>query len=299
LTGYILQTIAMASFGVSNCLWQQPLKTIPIFLLIAIRAGLNALLFSLLILSYKVFDIELLDILFTSYNFNINTITTAVGICCINYFGLYFFNKSIKHGSTGISIPLLCLGTLIGIAIGIFLYNEEMTVVKVVIALIFILGVWFMEKLNNNVWKLKFSKGVGFGLLANLFWSSGFIFPILIQSLGVLFFSLILEIVVCCMSITGYLIQHRKNINPMQYPIKQNFKWIGGLVVFGSIGVLFSQFSTLFLPIHVLGMLGIIQPIVSVIIACILIKEKLTLPQYIGIFLMLLGMWVSINMSSN
>ncbi|MBI1782959.1 MAG: DMT family transporter [Sphingobacteriales bacterium] len=294
--GYVLQFIAMASFGISNCLWAYPLKEMPVFLVIGIRAGLTSLLFLLLILlQYNFSFTGLKPFLFPVEQLSAVNIFPAIIFCSISYFGLFFFNKSIKYGAVSISIPILSFGSIIGIVAGILLYNESFTILKFIITTIFILGLWCIEKLNPAIWRLQLSKGVLYSLLATVFWSAGIFFPMAIKSLGVLWFSLVLELTVCVMSWAGLLIKQKGIIsNVLSYPVKQNWKWIFSLAVCGFSGVLFSNLALFHLPLHILGMMGIIQPVVSLVVANMLLKEKLQMVQYAGVLLILLGMWLTI-----
>jgi drug/metabolite transporter (DMT)-like permease len=292
--GYFLQFIAMASFGISNCLWSYPLKEIPVFVLIGLRAGFTSLLFlSLILLQYNFDFIALQPFLFSIDHLSASTVFKAVLFCGISYFGLFFFNQSIKYGNVSISIPILSLGSVIGITAGVVLYNERFTLLKFIITIFFIGGLWCVEKLNPGIWRLRFSKGVFFSLLATLFWSAAIFFPMAVKSLSVLWFSLILELTVCCMSWIGFLIsQKRSGPTTFNFPIQRNLKWITALAVFGFSGVLFSNLALYHLPLHILGMMGIIQPVVSLVIANLVLKERLQLIQYIGILLILTGMWL-------
>lgn len=294
--GYLLQFIAMASFGISNCLWSYPLKEIPVFLLIGLRAGFTSLLFFLLILLQYNFDFTTLQpFLFSIDKLSVSVVFQAILFCGISYFGLFFFNQSIKHGNVSISIPILSLGSIIGITAGIVLYNESFTLLKLIITVLFVGGLWCVEKLNPGIWRLQFSKGVFYSLLATIFWSAGIFFPMAVKSLSVLWFSLILELTVCCMSWIGFLISQKKSIsNIFTFPVQRNLKWISALAICGFCGVLFSNLALYHLPLHILGMMGIIQPVVSLIIANLLLRERLQTIQYIGILLILTGMWLGV-----
>lgn len=292
--GYLIQFIAMCCFGISNCLWTYPQKHIPILLIMAIRAGLTSLLFIMFIFIQNHFAFESFQKLLLPFlHLHTSAVLQAIAICSISYFGLFFFNKSIKHGNVSISIPVLCLGSVIGILAGIFFYKENMSLLKLIIFGLFITGLWCMEKLNPQIWKLQFSKGVLYSLLATLFWGASAFYPLAIHSIGVLWFSLVLELTVCTISLTGYFVRYKSFNISVYYNLKPALPYIIALAICGFGGVLFSNLSFLYLPLHVLGMMGIIQPVVSMIVASLLMKEKLTVVQYIGVFSIFTGLWIA------
>jgi drug/metabolite transporter (DMT)-like permease len=292
--GYLIQFIAMSCFGISNCLWTYPQKHLPILLIMAIRAAFTSSLFAIFILIQNHFAFESFQqFLLPLHHLNVSSVLQAITVCFISYFGLFFFNKSIKHGHVSISIPILCIGSFIGILAGIFMYKENITFLKFIILLLFIVGLWCMEKLNSKIWKLKFSKGVLYSLLATLFWSASAFYPLAIQSIGVLWFSLILELTVCTVSLLGYLVQFKSLYKSVEYNFKHALPWIAALAICGFGGVLFSNLGFLFLPLHIIGMMGIIQPVISMIIASLLMKEKLTITQYVGVLSIFIGLWIA------
>lgn len=294
--GYLIQFFAMASFGVSNCLWTYPLKSMPVFLVIALRAGITSVLFAILIAIQYQFDFETLrSFLLPLRQLQAPDIIKAIIFSGISYFGLFFFNKAVKHGAVSLSIPILCLGSIVGILSGVLLYSEQFSYLKLIITIFFVLGLWCVEKLNPGMWRLQFSKGALYSLLATLFWSTGIFFPIAIKSLSVLWFSLILELTVCTMSWIGFFITHKGVLIAFrQYSVKPGMSWIMALAICGFSGVLFSNLALYYLPLHILGMMGIIQPVVSLIIANLLLRERLLAVQYAGIFLILAGLWLSL-----
>jgi len=294
MIGYLLQFIAMASFGFSNCLWSKPLKRVPILLLIAIRAGITSLIFFIVFLLQSFFRFDFMSEFYKPLSsLNFHSIIISIGICAISYFGLFFFTKAIKTGSISLSIPILCLGTMISVLIGIFFYKETFSVAKITAALFFILGLWCMEKLNKQMWKLNFSKAIAFSLLSMLFWSACSLYPIGIKAIGTINFSFILEVTVCAMSFLGYIIQNKSEKLAIKKILKSDFNSIFQLSLFGFCGVFFSNLAFLYLPVSILGLLAIIQPVVSMCFAAYLLKERLLQIQYVGVVLILIGIFFS------
>lgn len=294
MTGYVIQFIAMASFGLSNCLWAYPLKKMPPLLLIAIRATLTSLLFLLLILSQSLFGFSILKQFYLPLSaLRFEDVLLSVFICAVSYFGLFFFNLSIKHGSVSLSIPILCIGTLFGIITGVFFYWESFTFFKGLAGFIFIIGLWCMEKLNPQMWRLQFSKGVYYSLLAMLFWGASAFYLVSIKRVGALNFSFVLESTVAIMSWLGFLFQKKNSFSFYASVTKENFHWIIKLALCGFCGVLFANLAFSYLPVSTLGLLVIVQPVVSMCFAAFLLKERLKFIQYTGVLIILFGMWIS------
>lgn len=294
MTGYVIQFIAMASFGLSNCLWAFPLKKMNIFLLIALRATLTSFLFLLLITSQSIFNFSILGQFYVPLAaLHLEDILLSVFICAVSYFGLFFFNLSIKHGSVSLSIPVLCIGTLLGILIGVFFYSESFSFFKGLAGFVFLLGLWCMEKLNKKMWRFQFSKGVYYSLLATLFWAASAFYLVGIKRVGALNFSLILESTVALMSLIGFMLYNRFSLSLDFLAIKENFHWIVKLALCGFSGVLFANLAFLYLPVSTLGLMAIVQPVVSMVFAAFLLKEKLKPIQYTGVLVILFGMWLS------
>jgi drug/metabolite transporter (DMT)-like permease len=294
MIGYVIQFVAMASFGLSNCFWSSPLKRVPLFLLITIRAGLTSCFFLSLILLQSAFDINFPESFHTPADgLTLEGVLISVFICAVNYFGLVFFTKSIKAGSVSLSIPILSMGAIIGIIVGIFLYKQPFSVPKAATGVLFTFGLWFMEKMNPQMWKLRFSKAVGFSLLSTLFWSTGAFFPIGIQRVGLLNFSFILEVTVCFMSFTIFLFQRKRDHSPKISIIKKDYQSVFFLALFGFMGVFCANLAFSYLPLTILGLITIIQPIVSMVFAGYLLKERLSYIQYIGVIIILVGLWIS------
>ncbi len=294
MTGYVIQFIAMASFGLSNCLWSYPLKKMSPLLLITLRATLTSSLFLLLIILQSQFDFPLFKGFYSPLlSLHFEDVLLSVLICAVSYFGLFFFNLSIKSGSVSLSIPVLCMGTLLGITIGVFFYWESFTFFKVVAGFAFVIGLWCMEKLNRQMCKLRFSKGVYYSLLATLFWGASAFYLVGIKRVGAFNFSLILECTVALMSLTSLLFQKRFLISLDISTVKENFHWIIKLALCGFCGVLFASLAFLYLPVTTLGLLVVVQPVVSMCFASFLLKERLQPIQYVGVGIILFGMWLS------
>ena len=186
------QFASMVCFGITNCLWKPPLASLPVSVLILVRTSLTTSLFLLLILLHQYFQFDSLKSFYKPIDsIGFMDVAVSVGICLINYWGLFFYNKSLSYTRTGITIVISCIGTVFSILFSVLLYGEMITQSQVVTITCFIVALWFLENLDSSFLKLRLSKGVVYALLSLLFWSTWPLYVIAFERVGILWFSLI------------------------------------------------------------------------------------------------------------
>ena len=221
-------------------------------------------------------------------------ITIATGVCAINYWGLFFYNQSLRYTQAGITIILACIGTVTSIIFSIILYGEKITYHQAGNFLALLFGIWLLENLNSSFLKVKFSRGVGYALLSVFFWSTWFLFPIAFARVGVLWFCCILECTVFTLSLIVFLFTHQVNqTQTYQSAILLNLKWIVPLAVLGFGGVLFSNLAMVSAGVANYAILGLVQPLISLFFTAFFFRERLTRWQYAGVGVILLVLFLN------
>lgn len=283
------QFASMFCFGITNCLWKPPLAELPVSILIFARTILTTTFFVILVIAIHFFNLDLFQQFHKPIaQLSIIDVLITVGICAINYWGLFFYNKSLSYGRAGIAVVITCMGLISSILLSIFVYGQGVTKQQSVVMVCFVVAIWFLENLDASFLRLKPSKGVRYAMLSLAFWSTWPLFPIAFERVGVLWFCLILEttvlsltfFVICASGELRVLGRHRKLI-------LKNMKWILPLGVLGFSGVLFSNLSMSGQTVSSYAIFGLVQPLISLLFAAAILKERLSRLQYVGIAIML------------
>ena len=271
------------AYGITNTLWYNPRNTIGTLPLIMIR-------------SFSCFVIFLLSHLtLTHYNvistkaFNYQDIFSTIQICVVNYFGLFFYLQSLKHTQVSNAIGFSKIGLVLGIAIGYYFYNEPLSISKIALGMLILIGITLIEK-SQKVGDNKLSRGLIYSILSRVFWATGFLFVPFINKLGVLLFCTILEAVVFSLSLLLYVFSKKEVIHVANNKIKQEILL---LILLGTIGTFSLNFAIVTTKsIFVFAFLGLIEPIVGLITSKVYHKEKLNKFQFIGICLGLIASFI-------
>lgn len=268
------------AYGITNTLWYNPRNTIGTLPLIMIR---SICCFAIFITSH--FLLNYYEII-PNKTFNYQDIGSTILICIVNYFGLFFFLQSLKHTHVSNSIGFGKIGLILGIAIGYFFYNEQVSALKIGLGILIIIGISLIEKATKRK-KEKISKGLIYSFLSRLFWATGFLFVPYINKIGVLLFCSVLEAVVFSMSLLLYLFSKKETIKITNNKITKEIVF---LIVLGTIGTFSLNFAIITTKsIVVFAFLGLIEPIVGLITSKFYHKEQLNNLQLLGIVIGLLA----------
>ncbi len=285
----IFQLCSILGFTIGNSLWHKPVKVLPITFIISVKSLITSSFFLVGMLIASQFEAS--DRLGITQPFNhisIYSVLYAMGLCAVSYWGLYFFNRSLKHTASGITITVAGMGTLIGFMMAIFVYHEKVTLINITSSLLGTFGLWCLEKFNPGFFKLKFTKGMLFGLLSMLFWRIGGLFPLAIDRVGVMLFSLILEVTVFLISITLFIFS--KKIVTLEMPfVKNNLMTILFIAITNFAGILGNHLTLKFTSFVNYTILGFLAPIVTFFISLVFYKEKYTKIQFLGIIIIVFG----------
>ena len=291
------QLASMFCFGITNCLWKPPLAALPVSVLILARTVLTSFFLLTLILINLIFQFDSLHSFYKPLSqIDFSDLIITIGICSINYWGLFFYNKSLSYTRTGITIVISCVGVVVSILFSILLYGEELTQSQILVMMLFIAALWFLENLDSSFLKLKMSKGVVYALLSLLFWSTWPLYRIGFEKVGILWFSFILECTV--LTLTFLIVCFSGNFKKLpsyKTAIWQNAKWIVPLGLLGFGGVLFTNLAISGQRASSYAIFGLIQPLISLFFAAIFLKERLTKLQYVGVAIILIVLMFNKN----
>lgn len=211
------------------------------------------------------------------------------GLCAVNSLGLVFYVTSLKYGSANKVIGFSKLNVVIWILISIFIFREEISSKKLILALLITIGIYLIDS-SKGFEKLKPSKALWFTILSRIFWSTAFLFIPYIKEFGILFFCIVLELAVFAVSFTISIFQKD------QFEIKnanaKTLREITFLIILDSIGTLSLNFAIAEISIFMFAVLALLEPIVGLIFARIYYQERLELQQVLGISLSLASSFI-------
>lgn len=282
--GYLLISLCIVSFGISNCLWVYPLKKLSHLQVIILRSFLTSLLFgSLLALNITIG----VDSTKTEMPILFVEILKAVALSGFSYFGLFFYVKSLPEEKVSIAVPVSSISSFFGVLTAVLFLKDKLSLSFYVTAITLTIGVLLID--DKPLRSVRLTKGITYNLIAAFFWGVSFaLFGFPVKAIGVVTFSLILELTVCLCSIILFRIDTGK----WSFPIKQIDNSIFLLAILGFGGVVFYNLSVLYLPISMISLLSMLTPIVSIVGASILFKERLTRKQYVGISVIFFGLTI-------
>lgn len=283
----IFQLLSIFGFSIGNSLWHKPVQKLPISFIIALKSLITTVLFFVVIV--VVTKMPSLNFGLINHNFsalNLSDIAFAFLLCGVSFWGLFFFNMSLKQTATGVTITVSGAGTIISFLIAVFVYHEKFTGFNLLSSFIGLLGLWCLENLNPQFFKFKFTKGMLFALLSMAFWRVGGFFPLSINKVGVLQFCLILEFTVFFISSLIYIFFSDKLTIAV---VKPHLYIILAIALSNFVGILGSNLALKFTSLVTFTLIGIIAPVITFTISLLFYKEKYTLIQYFGIILLIFG----------
>ena len=285
--GYIFLAISIFGFGISNCLWVAPLKHLTIWQVIFCRSFINVII----ILGYSFYLYKTNS---AQGLINLNGITVlftakCILLCCYSYFGLVFYNLSLKQKTlVSMAVPLTCLSSVFGIMLSYIVYRATLSPIQGLIFILFTVAVFITENNSLKQANFKFSKGTLLALSAAFVWGTSFaLFPPYIKAFGAILFSIIVEVVVCGFSLFIILVKY-KSFTKLTQPFNYFFK-ILPISVFGCLGIIFTNIATQHLPMTTIFAFEPLTPIISIIGGLVLLKEQLKTNQLIAISIIIVS----------
>lgn len=274
--GILLTILGHIAYGTTNVLWKNPRNEIGTLPLIIIRSFCCFLIFSGLYFGLIFFGV------FSHPKFTYVDILQTMGICAVNYFGLFFFLKSMKHAPVAKTIGFGKIGLVIGMAVAYFVYDEEISPLKIMMCIVVLIGVSLVDSAGQKRSTI-ISKGLIYSILCKIFWSAAYLYVPFINKLGPILFCVILEFTVCTMSVALYSLKPKRiDISAISSRTK---KEVLLLILLGTLGTLCLNFALANISIVMFAIIGLIEPVIGLTISKLYHKEYLTKKQQLGILL--------------
>jgi uncharacterized membrane protein len=222
--------------------------------------------------------------------------------CLLQGIATYFFFKALEIGEVCIVAPISGTYSLVTVALAIIFLGEQMTIVKTISVVLIVFGIIFVSTDFSKLRHLHTVKGVKESLLAVLFW--GIYFFLLSYAKG--------------MFITRTGIEKSMGLAANMFLLSNLFNAIFVIlivyrlspkiqrsdldkknVIFFLINVVLYTFAWIVINIGLVSdMVSLLVPVsslypaVTVILAAMILKEKLVKNQYIGLFVILAGIFM-------
>ena len=286
--GYFFVLSYLICFGLSDCLWLFIKKDIPLSFVMLLRSIITTTLFLFLFLLVK---FNFINIGFKIYPCSFLQISEAVLLSIVSYWGLYFFVKSLNYNGVGLSATITTVtNSVLSLILSILFFKELLTFKISICFILAFIGILLCDKNSfQNSLKFKFTKGVGYCFLAAIFWAVSYtLFKNPIEKIGVINFSLILESSILLMGLIIFFVKKQTILIAKQISIKEKkiIAFIGFLIF---VGTLTNSASYNVLPLITLNILGKLGLTVPVLFGMILLKERPSTKQYLGIGILFLA----------
>ena len=276
MTALLITILGHLCYGTTNVMWKNPRNEMGTLPLIITRS-----FFSFLIFLFSFIALTNLGLLYAP-KITFRDLLSTAGICAVNYFGLFFYLKSLKHAPVSSTIGFGKVSLIIGVLSAYFLYDEEISALKIVMCIIVLIGVTFIER-AARIGSAVMSKGLMYSILCKLFWGTSYLFVPFIDKLGPILFCVVLEFIVCTLSCL-LLLASRSKFPSHRVSRRTKFE-IGILVVLGTGGTFCLNFALANISILLFATLALIEPILGLIISKIYHRERLTPLQYAGVWM--------------
>jgi uncharacterized membrane protein len=277
----ILSLSSMLLFGVSNGLQKIPTGRIGAVKFITCRGvviSIITFIFAALKFDPKLFDLQ--------------TVSLAILLSAVSYLGLYFFSMGLFESKAGIVIPISSSRVVVITIMGIVFLGDIVNIGKLLCIVPIIVGIVLVSLDLKALHGSDLKKGIGYALLAALFWGITFpFFGTFSNKLGVYTFAFILEFTVFVVSmLQSILINKNNQVLPSKNELLVSWKLILLVSVTGAFGSITMNAGYATGLISVVAAVTSITPLISVLIGRIFLREKMTMQQYLGAVVIVVGM---------
>ncbi|MEI7579948.1 MAG: DMT family transporter [bacterium] len=238
--------------------------------------------------------VNLIIVIFTwkSLVFDPKTIIIGAIVSAISYIGLYAFTKGIEKGKVGVVVPLSSINVLITIFIAMLIFGEKLHLISILAILILFMGVVLSSIDFQEIRKIKllnFQEGIPQSLIAGVVWGITFAFFGKFSSvLGAYLFSLILEgsVFLCILVHISF-----QKINPLKdwSIVKHNLPLYLITIISCVAGTLGMNLGFYYLNVSLVSAIKAASPLVSILYARSILKEKLSVQQWLSAILIVGG----------
>ncbi|HEC63994.1 MAG TPA: DMT family transporter [bacterium] len=240
------------------------------------------------------FLIALIYFLFTfnsfSLNFTLTQLLTLLAIAILQLIAYLAFYKGLEKGEVSLVSPIAATWGLIVTGLGLIFLNEVLNSLQILAIVLIISGVLLLStniKALFTLKKVNLTVGVKEGIIAMLGWGiSLFLLAIISKELGWFLPTLIFRFFVLVM-LSVYILSTTKSFRPT----KKGFPLVlVGVGIFDVAGFFAYSLGTASSNASLVAPIGSAFALVSVILAVIFLKEKLTLQKSFGIISIALGL---------
>jgi len=278
-TGLVLGITAMILWGINDYLLTLAVRKTGVFRTYLWERFIGLIF---LIILYLFFFYEPIPWSFTIASFVI--IMTLSGTI-----GQIAFYKGLKKGNVSVVSPLANSWPLVTVLVSIIFLKEAPTMLQILAIIILLFGGALISFRYKDLFSINIKKaavGVPYALVALLCWGIYFVFlDLLVERIG-WFLPIFLGTILIIVSALPYAKITNKNISiPTNVLIILIFAGVfEDIALFLYAIAVSSEFNFLIAP------LGALVPLITIILAWILLKEKLVFNQYIGIIVVLVGL---------
>ena len=226
--------------------------------------------------------------LFSSKAITWQGIALALGVGMIGYLPIYFFFRAISHGRVGVVSPISNSSAVITAMLAVFILGEPFGAYRIYGLFLVLSGVILLS-VNFSDWKnsalLRHESGIPFAVAACLGWGVVmFLFRYPIGLIGPVPTSYIVETVI--LSFAALRLRSKRE----SFALTKDFHIPIALVgVFGVIGVVAYDFGLTTSAVAIVAILNMTNPVVSAAYEHFAFGEKLSLRQYAGMALAIVG----------
>lgn len=259
----ILGLLAMFCFGISNAVAQQVVRVIGAKETIVLR---NLITSAVLLPFVFLFPPQ----------FSLPGFLLGAGIGILGFFPLYFFYQGLSKGAVGVITPIANTSVLVTVLLALFIDGEYLSIPQFMFIGCIIAGVFLV-----GFHKARTLAGVGYALLTALFWGVVFyLWQYPAALVGAVTTAFLIELFVAASSLAWVrsLPNLRQHLIPMLV--------VGALgataVVAYTVGILSGTLS-------VVVALTMASPWVAALYGRLVLKEKLTRMQWLGLCLSVVG----------
>ena len=276
--GIIFGLLAMFGYGLSNAMAKVPAKNLGSRKAIFFRGIFVSLLLLIILLFFS-----------RETFFSPTYILIGFIISLIAYIGFNTFYKALKLGKVGIISPIANSSVIFTILLSIVFFNESLTWIQLSLIILITIGIIlisinFKDLKNSHLFKI--SSGIPFALITCLLWGLVFfLYKIPIIILGPILTSFIIEFGM--MIFSGIDLKISKIY--FNLPNKKEIIHIFFVALFGAAGTLFFSLGVNMSGVSIVAALAFANPLISTLYGKFVYKEKLGIPQYVAILLMLTG----------
>ncbi len=285
MLGFVFIFLSAVCFGFSNAYWKSAIQQVSFLQVIFLRGLYTSAFFAFCYLidyNWGLFE----PWLGSSPTPQLNQLAWTVGLCLFSSLGLYFFVRNLKSATISYVAPISSIN-LFGILTAYLFLNEAWLIQHSIALLLVVFGIIliFQHDLRGVSPKVAYKSLLG-SLLTSFFWGVSYtLFKFPIQWLGVLPFTLILEVCVTCMAGLCMIYQKEAWVKIEKNKVQR----LAICLVFGS---LFLHLAYLQANLWQIIFVGKFQLVFTLFFGQVLFRDRMSLLQWLGVSLIILSIYL-------